>query len=74
MREVGHNKIELVSRFAEVLAIGERNNEILLNIKEYVVVTTDASRYGDTNLYHADDLEDAMNEFADIVSQLRLNA
>lgn len=71
--KVGHTKVELFSRFAEVIAVGE-HNEIYLNIKEYVVVTTDSHRYGDTDLYHADDLDDAMNEFADIVSQLRVNA
>lgn len=59
----GTTKVELVSRYAEVLAVGERS-EVLLNIKEYVVVTTDAHRYGDSDLYHADDFEDAVEHFA----------
>lgn len=66
----GVTKIELFSRYAEVLAVGERS-EVLLNIKEYIVVTTPAHRYGDTDLYHADDWEDAMQHYEYEVSQHR---
>lgn len=67
----GVTKIELFSRFAEVIAVNERNSQIFLKIKEYIVVTTDAHRYGDSDLYHADDWEDAMQHYEYEVSQHR---
>lgn len=63
-------KVELVQRIAEAVAIGDRN-EVLVNIKEYIVVTfrSDGWVWDIEGLYHADDLQDAMNDFAYTVKE-----
>lgn len=66
-------QVELMSRIAEVMAVGERN-EVYLNIKEYIVVTTEHHRHGDSDIYHADDRQEAMKHFDYEVSQLKNNA
>jgi len=68
----GTTLVELVQRVAEAVAIGERN-EVMVNIKEYIVVTSRSDGYAwDTDgLYHADDLQDAMDDFASTVKECK---
>lgn len=68
-------KVEIISRYAEVLAIGERS-EVLLNIKEYVVATmwSDGGTWDTVDLFHADDLQDAKSYFDYEVAEQKLKA
>lgn len=67
-------QVQLWSRYASVLAIGERTHEVVCAIKEHIVVTSDYHPHGDYDIYHADDLEEAMKHFDYEVSRLKTNA